>query len=237
MKIKKRIIESQKNLKTINENIDGIIVKAKFGPSKETKIPFELCEKLSFLAGAIIGDGHLKKSKFQITIELSNKNLLNYIKEICKDLFNRDFNIYPIKKRKGRKQTYAIRMDSKAIHSLFNKTFEIPSGSKSNLVYVPEIINNSNKQIKSAFLSGIMLTEGGNRRRGFGLSTSSKILWENLINMFNDLDIKVLTDKWIYKKYNKEYYGFYFKKEKIKIISNLHKDEGMSKLLLEDFSF
>ena len=230
MDIQKEVLDSQRELKTIKTNKWGIITKARFGPSKETKIPFLLNEELSFFAATIIGDGHLRKSKLQITIELSNRELIEYIKETCIKIFNRNFNIYPVKQREGRKQTYHMLMDSKAIYSLLNKVFEIPVGNKSNIVVIPELIKKSNDSIKSAFLIGIMLTEGGNRRRGIGLSTSSKKLWEDLIQLFNQMGIKLYIDRWIYKKYNKEYYGFYFKRECLPILTQKCKNYEMNKI-------
>tara|TARA_Y100000034_G_C6732117_1_gene324421 strand:- start:11 stop:727 length:717 start_codon:yes stop_codon:yes gene_type:complete len=216
--MKKDVIKSQKELKIISINNKWIFTKAKFGPSKLTRIPFLINEELSFFVAAIIGDGHLKKDKLQISIEISNKKLLISIKKICKELFNRKFNIHKIKKREGRKQTFNLIMDSKAIYNLLNKVFEIPLGKKSNIVKVPKLILKSNKSIKAAFLIGIMVTEGGKRRRGIGLSTSSKQLWEDLIKLFENIGIKVLKDKWIYKKYKKEYYGISFKRKSLSLL-------------------
>ena len=161
----------------------------------------------------IIGNGNLKKSKIQITIKLSDLNLLNHIKEICKTIFNREFNINPIKIREGRKQIYVLIMDSKAIYNLLKEVFGIPPGKKSHIVCVPTYIKNSKDKIKLAFLKGIMATEGGKRRRGYGLSTASKQLWEDLIDLFNKIGIHVLKDKWTHKTYKKVYYGLSFRKE------------------------
>ena len=113
--------------------------------------------------------------------------------------------------RENRKQTYYINLDNKSIYSLFNKVFQIPIGKKSNIVKIPNYIAKSKKNVRIAFLSGIMATEGGKRKRGYGLSTSSKELWLGLIDLFSSVKIPVLKDKWIYKKYNKEYYGIVFK--------------------------
>jgi len=211
MDYKKEVIKSQEKLKKIAINNKEIITKAKFGPSKPTRIPLSINEELSFFIAAIIGDGHLKKNKLQISIECSNKRLIMYIKKICKKLFNREFNIHPVKIRKGRKPTFNLIIDSKAIYNLLKEIFEIPSGKKSNIVKIPRYIIQTNKKIKIAFLKGIMATEGGKRRRGFGLSTSSEQLWKDLINLFEDVGIPVLKDKWIYKKYKKKYYGISFK--------------------------
>ncbi|MEK6935332.1 MAG: hypothetical protein AABW67_00945 [Nanoarchaeota archaeon] len=235
MNLRKEILKSQTDLKIIDINKIRVITKAKFGPSKETQINFLLDENLSFYIATIIGDGHLKKAKLQIAIELSNKKLIDYIQKTCVKLFNRNFNIHPVKQRERKQLTYQMVMDSKSIYLLLNKVFEIPIGKKSNIVYVPKIIKKANKSIKSAFLIGIMLTEGGNRRRGIGMSTASEKLWKDLIQIFKEIGIKVFTDKWIYKKYNKEYYGFYFKKDKINLILKECKDIELNNLFKEHF--
>lgn len=213
MTYKQAVIDSQKNLKIIKEK-SYLLTKAKYGPSKPTKIPLNLNREIVFFVGAIIGDGHLRKDKSQITIELSNIKLINFIKKICSKQFERTFNILPVKLRvEGRKNTFHMPIDSKSIYNLLKEVFEIPSGKKSSIVKVPKYILNSNNKIKLAFLKGIMATEGGKRKRGYGLSTASKELWLGLEALFNNLKIPILVDKWVYKKYNKEYYGISFKKE------------------------
>ncbi len=218
MNIDNIILHFQKELKILSKNNSEIFTKANFGPSKKTRIPLIIDEELSFFVATIIGDGHLRRDKFQISIELSNKELINYIQNICLILFKRKFNINITKLREGKKQTYRIIISNKAIYNLLNIVFNIPRGKKSEIVRIPEIILNSNKSIKSAFLIGIMLTEGGKRKRGYGLSTASKKLWVDLIKLFSDVGIKVLVDKWIYKKYQKEYYGISFKGENLYIL-------------------
>ena len=104
-------------------------------------------------------------------------------------------------------------MDSKSIYKLLEEVFEIPPGRKSHIVKVPKHIVNSNQQIKRAFLQGIMATEGGKRRRGFGLSTASEQLWKDLRELFENINIPVLIDKWEHKKYKRNYYGISFKKD------------------------
>ncbi len=215
MNYKQDILKSQRDLNIISINKKGAITKARYGPSKLTKIPFELGEDLAFFVGAIIGDGHLKKDKFQISIELTDKKLLIYIKDICKLLFNRVFNIGKERVREERKNSWNMVIDSKSIYLLLKEVFEIPPGKKSNIVKVPKYIKNASKKIKIAFLKGIFATEGGKRKRGYGLSTASENLWGDLIVLFNDINIPVLKDSWMYKKYKKKYYGLSFRKEYI----------------------
>ena len=217
--MKRKIISSQKGLEIISKNNKEIFTKAKFGPSKITRIPLCINEKLAFFVSAIIGDGHLKKSKFQITIELTNKKLINYLSNICKELFNRKFNVLRVKLRKGKQQSYHMCMDSKSIHNFLNSVFEIPIGKKSHIVKIPRIILNSNKKIKIAFLNGLLATEGGKRRRGFGLSTASEHLWKDLDLIFKDIGVIISKDSWIHKKYKKKYYGITFKEEYISLLN------------------
>lgn len=138
-----------------------------------------------------------------------------YIKDSCKILFNREFNLGKERVREERKNSWNMVIDSKSIYLLLKEVFEIPSGKKSDIVKVPNHIKNASKKIKIAFLKGIFATEGGKRKRGYGLSTASKELWEGLIILFNDLNMPVLKDSWEHKKYKKKYYGLSFKKEYI----------------------
>tara|TARA_Y100000310_G_scaffold340869_2_gene438111 strand:+ start:93 stop:821 length:729 start_codon:yes stop_codon:yes gene_type:complete len=215
MNLKKKILYSQQKLNTIEKTQDYIITKAKFGPSKETRIPLNLTEELSFFTAAIISSSHLKKSKFQISIELTNYELLQSLQKICKKLFNRNFNISPVKQRKNKKQSWHMPIDSKSIYLLFNQVFEVPAGKKTHIIKVPEIIKKSDKSIQSAFLLGIMLTLGGKRhgKGRYGLSTASSQLWIDLTSLFQQFKIKLRIDKWTYKKYKKVYYGLSFKEE------------------------
>ena len=216
--MKRLVINSQKGLKIIAQEKEYVLTQAKFGPSKITKIPLKITEDLAFFVATIIGDGHLKKSKKQIVIELTDKKLLESIKEKCLNLFERKFNIKAVKQREGRKKSYSMCMDSKALHNLLNQAFGIQIGRKSHIVKIPKQIKKANKKIKCSFLKGIMETEGGKRRRGLGLSTASKQLWKDLTVMFNEVGIRTSEDKWIYKKYEKEYYGITFKPKYIDIL-------------------
>ncbi len=210
------VLNSQKGLNIKEIRKSSLYVKAKFGPSKITKIPLTLSHEIAFSVGVIIGDGHLKKRKLQITIELANKKLLRHIREIFKKIFYRKFNIHPVKVRSGKKPTFNMCVDSKAIYNFLNKVFEVPIGKKSSIVKVPKIILSSNNSIKAAFLIGIMVTEGG--KRGKGLSTASKGLWLGVARLFKHLKIVIRTERWTHKRYKKEYYGLIFKKEDLKKI-------------------
>jgi hypothetical protein len=235
MNYKKEAIYSQKGLSTLKITHREIITKAKRGPSKPTRIPSTINEELGFLIAAIIGDGHLKKEKFQINFDSLEKNNAKFCQKVCIDIFKRKFNIS--KRFEKGKLRYCLIMDSKAIYNLFNKTFKIPFGKKSNNVTVPAHIKLTNISVKSAFIIGILITEGGKRRRGFGLSTASKKLWIGLDKIFLDIGIEIKKDKWVNKKYNKEYYGLVFKKNQLERIINLCHNKYIRSIMIHCKNF
>lgn len=218
MKYVEQVINSQKELKIIKKTNKALYSKAKFGPSKITRIPLIINSDLTFFVGAIIGDGHLRKEKFQITIELTNYGLLDKLKKICNKEFRRDFNISNKIKRINRKPTKYLIIDSKAIFNLLNNVFEIPMGKKSHIVTVPKQIILSSKKNKIEFLKGIMATEGGKRKRGYGMSTASKQLRDEICQLLNEIEIKTNIDQWIHKRYKKTYYGLVFKKDRYSLM-------------------
>ena len=211
MDYREAVILSQKDLNILNIDDGFITVLAKYGPSKVTKIPLFLNPEIAFFSASIIGDGHLRKSKLQIDFEVGNKNLILQLIDICERNFNRIFNL------KSRivagKKFYHVFIDSKAIYNFLRYVFEIPPGKKSHLVKVPDFIKFSSNEIKDAFLKGIMATEGGRRKRGYGLSTASRVLWSDLAELFKDVGINTLKDKWTHQTYKKEYYGLSFKEQ------------------------
>lgn len=229
MDYRKKVIKCLTGLKILSKNNSYFITRANYGPSKPTRIPLIIDEKLACFIAAIIGDGHLNIDKMQIRIDGFNKDLLDAFKSLSKMLFDRMFNITSwLEKEKPR---YCLRMDSKALYLLFNKVFEIPYGKKSDIVKVPNYIFIQNKSIKAAFIIGLLVTEGGSRRRGIGLSTASKSLWEDLSRLFADLSLRISRDKWIYKKYNREYYGISFLKKRMSILKEACQDKKILDLL------
>jgi DNA-binding transcriptional regulator WhiA len=231
MDFRDSVMSSQQQLNIISKNDNSLLVKAKYGPSKETKIPLILNEKLSFFVATVIGDGHIKKDKLQIVIELTNYKLLKEITNIVKDLFDREIKIHTRASELNRRESFVIYIDGKAIYELLNKSFGISRGKKCDIVNIPHFIKKSDNSIKSAFLLGIMVTEGGNRRRGYGLSTASKKLRDDSFEMIKEMGIKVSKDEWTHKKYKKKYYGLAYKKEEIRMLSINCIDDSVKNIL------
>ena len=116
-------------------------------------------QKLAYLIGAILGDGHYTRpdewGKIRFHFGSSDKEFVLEVKEIIKDIFSLDTNVGVQKlslKNKAWRDHYTItsRLLYRNIVDYFPNKNEIPS-----------FIKNSNKSIKAKFLSGFFDAEGG----------------------------------------------------------------------------
>jgi intein/homing endonuclease len=129
------------------------------------KLPKKLNPDLAYLIGVQIGDGCLRKGsrKQNKSVEYSmgyDGHHINdrewyelILKNLIKKLFNKD-----VKLRSSNKGTVTIRFRSKAIFTFLNKVCNISESPKTN-IKIPNIIFNSDEEIKRAFLRGLADTD------------------------------------------------------------------------------
>lgn len=205
------------NFTLIKQDKENFYFKAKTGPSKITRIPKKITRALCCYIGLIIGDGHIKKDKKRVSIELADLNLIKNIQNLTVCLFRIRPSIYKIvDKRPNRKIRYLLQIDNSAIHAFFHKVIDIPKGNKSSIVGIPQLIKNSTVKNKKALLIGLFTADGGRRKiNKIGLSTASEVLREGISKLLNELKIEHFKDKWVYKKYKKEYFGIYFTRKNL----------------------
>lgn len=176
------------------------------------KVPHEITSDLSYLAGAILGDGHITKAEYRISFKVSEEWLAKKFVYKIKTVFNHEVRLHA-KSEKNRKMQYCADCDNKPAVRIFTKFFNIPKGKKSHIIEVPEIILESPAEIKKAFLEGVFDTDGGKRRGGFGLTTASQKFRGQLALLLESFGITVHKDEWVNKKYNKSYYGLQFNRK------------------------
>jgi hypothetical protein len=172
---------------------------------------------LFYLAGVIAGDGHLNKGvkwkgkdeskDYGIIITSKDEEFLKVVLNLIKTKINTKTEIKP-----GKRSNY-ISIRNKELHNIMNKWFEIPTGKKSDILFIPKKIKNS--EYLMHFLAGLFDTDGGLRRGSIGFCSASKQLMEDVSVCLSKTDIENSKDSWINKKYNKEYYGLRIKKSKI----------------------
>jgi intein/homing endonuclease len=207
-----KLMNETKNVKIIESDKKHSKIQIIKGSNKVVNIPHRMSEDLSYIIAAIICDGHLKTEKYRISFEVIDIGLIKKFLEKMHKVFKvKGHCRKKIDKRGGRKAIYMVRINSKPIVVFLNNLFEIPRGRKSGIVKVPEKIMKSNLRIKKAFIEGVFDTDGGKRRRGFGLSSASKEFRDGMVELLSELKIFAYKDEWVNKKYNKKYYGLYFK--------------------------
>lgn len=208
------LMERTSNVKIIEDNPDYLKTQIIKGSNKTFIIPNKISSDLSYLTGAIICDGHIRKDEYRIVFENVRKEIIEKFLEKMKDVFSVEEKYRIIKdKRKTRKKRYRVEISGKPIVVLFNDVFDIARGKKCYIVRVPDIIKESNLEIKRAFMEGVFDTDGGKRRRGLGLSTASEGFRDDIVSILFDLGVHAKKDKWLNKKYKKEYFGLYFKSD------------------------
>lgn len=118
------------------------------------KLPKSVNEDLSYLVGAILGDGHVSKKGYQISIAYS-KDLPEFGDTIRK-IVRRQFMKKVLDQELERGMSTFI--ESKIIHTFFKDVIGLTPGEK-KVVSIPKILKN-NSQLMTSFVSGFFDTDG-----------------------------------------------------------------------------
>lgn len=118
------------------------------------KIP-ELNESLAEIIGALNGDGHISKYKYEINI-VSHSDEKSY-QEYLKNLFVKTFGVTPSDYLQG--NTIKIRIYSIDLHKLLTEEYGLPIGKKKGKLKIPKEIKKSSILLKS-YLRGLFDTDG-----------------------------------------------------------------------------
>ena len=223
-------------LKIVAIEDKAVLVRNSYGPIKHAMLPLERDENVACLAGMIVGDGHLTKNITRIHFEVTDMTLLRLFVCLIKSCFHIEPRIkHLVDKRKNRKKRYAVSINSVPLYLFFNMILEIPRGKKNDTVKAPRCLFNASPSVRNAFLIGVLLTDGGNRRRGYGISSASKDLRDDVCKLLIEHKVKCYSEEWINLRYKKRYYGLYFNKKEIaKIMRECQ--SGQMDQILQKFS-
>ncbi len=199
-------------MKIIEDDGKNVKIQMTRGSNNIATIPCFLSEELAYIVAAILCDGHLKKDNYRVGFELVSKDIVMKFIRNFSSVFDVKFRYNTrIDKRGGRKVLHRAYVNSKPIVLFLRDFFEIPRGKKSDIIKIPELIKKSNMSIRRAFIEGVFDTDGGKRRGGFGLSSASVVFRDDVTEMLMEFGIDVKKDEWLNKKYDKRYYGLFFK--------------------------
>lgn len=194
----------------------------KNGPKRTIRLPISLTPNLSFLAGAIIGDGHLGKNMhgghtYKILIEMTSKEILEMIRSGVENSFHIVKELR-IKRHKTaiRKEVWKLEFQSKVVWLLFNKVFEIPFGKKCNKVKIPRVILKSNQECVKKFITGLFLTDGGISSYAVLFCSLSEKLMSNLHHVLHSLGIQNKVFRFENKRLNKPFFEMFIRKDNIR---------------------
>ena len=132
------------------------------------KLPDLLTEELAEFIGIMIGDGHLghytgkdgrerNYVNYQINIA-GNKSEEEYLNHIM-NLFYSLFHVKLYYTKDTAFNSIILRKNSKGILQFLNNICGIPLNHKTKIVEIPELIKNSEDDIKCAFLRGLADTD------------------------------------------------------------------------------
>ena len=192
--------------------------------NKKIESKIDLTPKTAYLTGVIIGDGNLcgsTKSKtdlspdYRISIDISDKEYLLSIEKIIKSIIQTKTIPKQPHQRGNRIPRWYLAIRNKELFNFLCKEMEIPKGKKSNIVGIPSKILKSSDEIKKHFLAGYFDTDGGFRGNALGFTMASKTLWEDVSKLLDYFNISLSKDRWINKKYNKEFFGIRIRKSEI----------------------
>ena len=201
-----KLKEVTSNLIIINESDSFITVKSKTGPSPIVTLPKNTSFKLLVLLGLILGDGHLKKAKPKIFYESINYNIVAYVKELLKEVFQLNCKL---RTRYRRNQTfYYIDPNNRAVQTYINKVFDVPIGKKSSIIKMPR---NLDTVKRAQLFIGYFIADGGIKMKGLSITSKSSQIINDCETLFNELKIKSYKGKWYNKKYKDWYYSIKFK--------------------------
>ena len=186
------------NFSTVARSRDKIFYIPNSGSNRITSFPTYLAPEFIFLAGIISGDGHIKKDRYQIYVEMVNKEIILLIKEQIQKTFNIKIKVTQvIDKRPNRKLRWKIIISSRLIWTFFNKFFQIPAGKKSSTVEIPEIIFKGSLETKRQFITGLFLADGGiKRKKSFAFTCSNKALADQIEEILMEFNIRTWQSKW-----------------------------------------
>jgi intein/homing endonuclease len=165
-----------------------------------------ISQDLCYFIGLLITDGHLvfKPHDYRVTISTSYIEEKEMICNLIKNLFK---YIPSIRKREYDRNaltSYEICIFSKNLSKFLHEKFKIPSGAKSSIVRVPNIIFHVSRDNVYSFIRGVIDGDGSIWAEKFKISISSGsyLFLKDLRILLNKLTIssgEVVKDRSAYK--------------------------------------
>lgn len=175
-----------------------------------------LNDKTAYLAGVIVGDGHISNSKksrtdnsndYRIVIEVVDFGFLKEIECLIKSIITTKSIIKKrVDKRVDRQNLYYFQFRNKDFYYFLTKNLGVFSGNKCFSVRVPDRIFTS-IEFQKHFLAGLFDADGGIRGMSVGFTSASFHLIQDVSKMLDNLRIRHSCESWENRKYSRYYFG------------------------------
>ena len=185
--------------------------------------PINLNEETAYLAGVIVGDGHISNSfrskndispHYRIYLEISDLRYIKKIENLIKKIISTKSSVKSKPARKNKKQSYYLQITNKSLYYFLAYDLGIPKGKKCYAVCVPEIIFLSSK-LQKYFLAGVFDTDGGVRGDVVGFTSASSQLINDIAKILQNLGFEFFQETWYNKRYDRNYFGIKLKSDYI----------------------
>lgn len=180
--------------KIVDLDYKKLILTDASGKSNPIKIPEQITPKLSYIIGAMLGDGHIGNRKNHgrevVFSDLDRESVSNYLKKSIKEVFG-------IEMRKD--ETKGLVAYNSALASALI-SLGIPAGNKSKTIRVPSFLFFSDIETTKGFIKGIFDTEGNASKYGISISSVSKKFIEDLKWLFLKIGILGSIEKRVVKQ-------------------------------------
>jgi intein/homing endonuclease len=202
--------------------------------------PIRLTPKTAYLAGLIIGDGHIsncsksqsdRSRDYRIVIELTDLDYAMLILKLIKSVIPTKSAFRIPKARGSRKKSFYIQIRNKSFFYFLTNIMGVPAGAKSSIVSIPNKIKESSLNIKKHFIAGLFDTDGGLRSNTIGFCTASEQLIIDMSNLLTEFLIKHKLESWENRKYRRVYYGLLIAKSEIDSFLNMFPLQNTEKLI------
>jgi|GEM_PF-2380951 hypothetical protein len=158
-----------------------------------TKIPNVLISDVAYLSGLILGDGCLpndyciKDNNYGYRVSIFGGNKSFFEEEIV-PIMTRLFETKNVRLYYD-KTCWRIEKQNKAMFRFFTKIIELHSGKKAINARIPKIIFNSSKEIKVAFLVGLIDSDIGKHGGSLGCTFRSEKFVEDLVFLLSQIGV------------------------------------------------
>ncbi len=179
-----------------------IFFKSKFSHANfYTKMSCKITGSMAFIAGVVVGDGHLHFNKSggkMVEISVIDKNSVRLIKNFMESTFSINVKAKAFQDKRGfRVKIFRIRFSNIFVWSLLNSVFEIPHGKKSYIVKMPECVKRDG-ELSKMFISGLMLADGGTKHNSISFTTTSRHLFADVKSFMSKMGIIFTTRTWMH---------------------------------------